>query len=114
MTHPHYDSTNYKTTLNQLAEAGLQAVLTRYNLTLRTRSEHNLVYMFVEQCQKTPKDYINALTGLESFLKRVGDYDSLLSIHPKAPSDCPSADLKYILLLLRVSYAYSGYWAKIL
>ena len=41
-----------------------------------------------------PKDYIKALKGLESFLKRVGDYNSLLSIHPKAPSDCPS-ELKF-------------------
>ena len=82
MTHPHNESTNYKTTLNQLAEAGLRQVLNRYNLTLRNRTKHNLAYMFVEQCQKTPKDYIKALKGLESFLKRVGDYDSLLSIHP--------------------------------
>jgi len=44
--------------------------------------------MFVEQCQKTPK-------FLESFLKRVGNYEFLLSIHPQAPSECPSADLKY-------------------
>ena len=94
MIHPHHESTNYETTLNQLAEAGLREVLSRYNLTLRNRPEHNLAYMFVEQCQKMPKDYIKALKGLESFLKRVGDYNSLLSIHPKAPSDCPS-ELKF-------------------
>jgi len=52
--------------------------------------------MLVEQCQKTPKDYIHSLKGLESFLKRVGDYDSLLSIHPQSPSECPSADLKNV------------------
>jgi len=93
MTHPHHESTNYKTTLNQLAEASLGEALSRYNLSLRNRPVHNLAYMFVEQCQKTPKDYIKASKGLELFLKRVGDYDSFLSIHPQAPSECPSAKI---------------------
>jgi len=96
MSHLHNESTNYKTTLNQLAEAGLREALSRYNLSLRNRPEHNLAYMFVEQCQKTPKDYIHSLKVLESFLKRVGDYESLLSIYPQSPSQCPSADLKYV------------------
>ena len=96
MTHPHHESANYQTTINQLAEAGLREVLSRYKLSLRIRPEHNLAYMFVEQCQRTPKDYIHSLKGLESFLKRVGDYDSLLSIHPQSPSECPSADLKFV------------------
>jgi len=67
MSHPHIESTNYKTTLNQLAEAGLREALSRNNLSLRNRPKHNLAYMFVEQCQKTPKDYIHSLKGLESF-----------------------------------------------
>jgi len=89
MSYAHSESTNCKTTLNQLAQAGLPEALSRYNLSQRNRPEHNLAYMFVEQCQKTPKDYMQSLKGLQSFLKRVGDYESLLSIHPQAPSECP-------------------------
>ena len=95
----------YEQLLHQHSETGISLLLAKYNLSLRTRTKHNICYSFPNEDSKTAKDYIKVLNGLLFFLKRVGDHHSLLALHPQAPCECPSASPKYIsLYYVQISY----------
>ena len=88
----------YNALLNSKRDVGLQQLISSLNLSLRNTTVNNLAAMFPIQRQKTPTIYNAALNGLRHFLQRVGDYDSLLALHPQAPIQVPSANITYIPL----------------
>ena len=98
----------YNALLNSKRDVGLQQLISSLNLSLRNTTVNNLAAMFPIQRQKTPTIYNAALNGLRHFLQRVGDYDSLLALHPQAPIQVPSANITYIPLYYKYRFCPRG------
>ena len=47
--------------------------------------------MFTDQQQSTTSLYLSTINHIYLFLLRCGDYESALSFHPRAPTECSSA-----------------------
>ena len=52
---------------------------------------HILMSMFTDQQQSTTSLYLSTINHIYLFLLRCGDYESALSFHPRAPTECSSA-----------------------
>jgi len=100
--------TEYNAQLNDKRDIGMHQLLSSLNLSLRNTTVNNLSTMFPIQRQKMPTIYNAALKGLRRFLQRVGDYDSLLALHPQAPIQCPSANITYIPLYYKYRFCPRG------
>ena len=100
--------TEYNALLNNKRDVGLHQLLSSLNLSLRNTTVNNLAAMFPIQRQKTPTIYNTALQGLRYFLQRLGDYESLLALHPQAPIQCPSANITYIPLYYKYRFCPRG------
>ena len=98
----------YNALLNSKRDGGLHQLISSLNLSLRNTTVNNLAAMFPIQRQKTPTIYNTALQGLRYFLQRLGDYESLLALHPQAPIQCPSANITYIPLYYKYRFCPRG------
>ena len=52
---------------------------------------HILMSMFTHQQQSTTSIYLSTINHVYIFLLCCGDFESVLSLHPRAPTECPSS-----------------------
>ena len=82
----------YLDRLTALGETKINDILRHRGWSLRANLQtHILMSMFTQEQQSTTSLYLSTIDHVVIFLLRCGDFESALSFHPRAPTECSSA-----------------------
>jgi len=78
--------------LTALGETKINDILRHRGWSLRANVQtHILMSMFTREQQSTTSLYLSTINHVYIYLLRCGDFESALSFHPRAPTECSSA-----------------------
>ena len=82
----------YLDRLTALGETKINDILRHRGWSLRANIQtHILMSMFTQEQQSTTSLYLSTINHVYIYLLRCGDFESALSFHPRAPTECSSA-----------------------